>query len=685
MNDYSKLIDKFIDAMAEQGLACQDNIIGDGDWHAFPTDGDKRGERSGRYFLHANGSIPAGYFGCWRKGEWHTWSYKNKKHMTPEERREFRETIAKAKVKREAERTQRHKEARAEAKNTWNTAVTASDDHPYLRKKGLPAIGIRDLDGVLIIPMRDTSGAIHSLQKIHSNGFKQFLYGGAIKGNYHVIGAIQPDNVIYLTEGLATAITVHLATKQAVIIAFTAANLADVAQAIREQHPHATLVVAADDDQFSPINAGRKSAIEAARIAKARVVFPTFADLSGRPTDFDDLRMAQGLEEVRRQLLHETSEPDEPFFSMDELRVTEFLQTPAKPMEYIIDGVMPVSKTGLLVAPGGTGKSMLLLQLSICVATGIPFLGRFPISKPGGVLAFFAEDDRDELHRRFENAVRIICEALEISVPRFKLDLEKNLFMASLMGWDGIALTENTPAGPARTTAFNRFMATAKQIDLRLIIFDPTSHFMGGDENVALDAVRYIQALQAFTQETGAFVLAVQHVNKQSMRGGDAMGQEAARGSSGLTDAVRWQMNMATMDRQTAKAYGIHGDRERKQYVQVDVAKTNYAPQFGQIWLKRGVGGYLHYAEIKPVKEVDEEQILEGAIAIIKERAAAGDEYSKRRFTERFSGDAGELQCGEKHLRQVIENAIDDERIIERKPRNKMFNVRHVLAIPEDG
>ena len=681
---HHQIIDKFIDAMAEQGLTCKSNIIGDGEFHTFSTDGDKKGERSGRYFLHINGSMPAGYFGCWRKQEWHTWSYKDKKHMTPEERRAFRETIAKARAKHEAELAQRHKEARAEAKNTWDMAVSADDTHPYLRKKGLPAIGIRNLDGVLIIPMRDSRGTIHSLQKIHSNGFKQFVYGGAIKGHYHVIGAIQPTNMIYLTEGLATGLTVHLATKKAVIIAFTAANLVEVAQTIREQYSHATLVIAADDDQFNPVNAGRKCANEAARVAKAQVVFPTFDDLSGKPTDFDDLRMAQGLEEVRRQLTHDVSEPEPdeehtPFLGMDELRVTEFLETPARPMEYIIDGVMPVSKTGLLVAPGGTGKSMLLLQLAISVATGIPFLGRFLISKPGGVLAFFAEDDKDELHRRFENAVRIICESPEIGADRFKLDLEKNLFMASLVGWDGIALTETTPAGPARTTAFNRFMATARQIpDLRLIIFDPTSHFMGGDENFSLDAVRYVQALQAFSQETGAFVLAVQHTNKQSSRSGDPMSQHAARGSAQLTNTVRWQMNMATMDPKTARNFGIQADRERKQCVQVDIAKSNYAPQFGQIWLRRGIGGFLHFVELSTREQAEIERVLDDAVAKIKECAANGKQYSRRSFCVEFAGQDG-LGCGRDRLQKIVGIGIDRGRIHEDAPIEKMRRVPTVL------
>ena len=374
-------------------------------------------------------------------------------------------------------------------------------------------------------------------------------------------------------------------------------------------------------------------------------------------------------------------EPFDGFFTMDELRFTKFLEAQPKPIEWIIQDVMPVGKTGLLVAPGGSGKGYLLVQLAISVAAGVPLFGRYPIDKPGGVLAFFAEDDEEELHRRFTNAVNTVCDAPEIDSNQFKLDLEKNLFVASMIGRDDLAIIESTPAGPIRTASFNRFMATAAQIpDLRLLIFDPTRHFMGGDENSSLDSTRYVQALQALSQATGTFVLAVQHTNKFSMRSGDAMGQEAARGSSALTDAVRWQMNIATMDKQTAKKYGIRKDEDRMQHVQVSIPKNNYAPPFGQIWLRRGVGGFLHYTEIKPTDELENEQILESAIQIITERAQAGDEYSKRRFCERFSGKAGELKCGRDRLLAIIEMGIDRGSISERPPREKRRGLLRVLC-----
>ena len=54
----------------------------------------------------------------------------------------------------------------------------------------------------------------------------------------------------------------------------------------------------------------------------------------------------------------------------------------------------------LLIAPGGTGKSMLALYIAVCVAAGIPLFGRFPAKVPRKVLFISGEDDLEELKRR---------------------------------------------------------------------------------------------------------------------------------------------------------------------------------------------------------------------------------------------------------------------------------------------
>ena len=64
---------------------------------------------------------------------------------------------------------------------------------------------------------------------------------------------------------------------------------------------------------------------------------------------------------------------------------------------------LPLGKVGLFVSPGGVGKTTVLSQLAISVATGLPWLG-FEVASPGKVFLGLGEEDKDEVHRRLHDA-----------------------------------------------------------------------------------------------------------------------------------------------------------------------------------------------------------------------------------------------------------------------------------------
>jgi len=70
---------------------------------------------------------------------------------------------------------------------------------------------------------------------------------------------------------------------------------------------------------------------------------------------------------------------------------------------WLVSDMIAMGRVTLLYGNGGDGKSLLLLQLSIAVATGSDWIGKLP--EPGGVLIFSCEDDIDEVHRRLAGIV----------------------------------------------------------------------------------------------------------------------------------------------------------------------------------------------------------------------------------------------------------------------------------------
>jgi putative DNA primase/helicase len=262
-------------AMTEAGLASRDPVITDGKLHRFRVEGNKPGTKNGWYVLFSDG-VPSGAFGSWKTGSNHKWCMKAPHALTLAERAEHKHRMDAARQAREAEDQSRKQAARDKAAYLWKSLPSAPDDHSYLVKKGVKNHGLRASGGALVIPLRDSSGTLHSLQFINGEGNKRFLSGGRKRGCYFGIG--QPKEKICIAEGYATAASIHEATGEAVAIAFDAGNLRPVAEALRQKFPGIEIILCADND---PV--GLKKAREAALATGALLAIPP---CSG---DFNDL------------------------------------------------------------------------------------------------------------------------------------------------------------------------------------------------------------------------------------------------------------------------------------------------------------------------------------------------------------------------------------------------------------
>lgn len=296
----------------------------------FSTNG-KTGDSAGwaRMFEDAEGGI----VGCWRTGEEFIWQAKRDRQFTPEEKREWLAKIEQQKREAKEQRERDEAEAAARSKAIWEAAKPAPADHSYLKRKNVAPSGlkvyqgapltIRDMDctGALILPFRNSSGEIRSLEFIGMSGEKRFLPGGNYKAAYYAIGKAgeKRGDVLCIGEGFATMASVFRATNYPARIAGTRGNLLAVAQAMRERLPEGKLILCADNDRhtvcerhkkdgateaLSPFHArpewcrcnpGLTDAIEAARAVRGLLAIPE--PKSG--TDFNDLAGERGPDAVK--------------------------------------------------------------------------------------------------------------------------------------------------------------------------------------------------------------------------------------------------------------------------------------------------------------------------------------------------------------------------------------------------
>lgn len=290
-------LEQFRTAARAVGLVPDFDLIADGRLHRVDLADEKRGKRSGWYVLHTDG-IAAGSAGNWKTGEIMTWCEKERSTMSDEDRKRYQDRIEAAKRERELEEAKLRQEAASRAEAIWTAASAAPDEHPYLTRKNVRSFGLRLHKGLLVVPMRDAGGTLHSLQFISDAGEKRFLTGGQKRGCYATIG--KPGGKIYVAEGYATAATIHEATGEAVAIAFDAGNLEPVAKVMRDKFPDLEIIIAADNDRATEGNPGLVKGTLAAKAVGGRVVYPDFTSDTG--SDFNDLATLEGYEAVMARL-----------------------------------------------------------------------------------------------------------------------------------------------------------------------------------------------------------------------------------------------------------------------------------------------------------------------------------------------------------------------------------------------
>lgn len=302
------ILHSFAECLRTAGLEVE-AVLADGLLHRCGTT-DRPHRKDGAYkaFLDAPASI---WWKNWRTGDEGTWTAKPEREFSSAQRKALHERLAAAKADTRAGQERRWKAAAKLAASIWNRSRTAGDDHPYLQRKEVPAIGLRQTeDRRILVPVLDQSGRIQSLQfilpeKPTEGTDKLFLRGGKTSGGFFSIPAKNEsrDGPLLIAEGYATGASLHLATGYAVLIAFNAGNLEAVARMARQSYPDRELVLCADNDcetakaDGSPWNPGKEAAFRAARAVGGKLAVCPAHD--GKATDFNDLHRLRSLEAVR--------------------------------------------------------------------------------------------------------------------------------------------------------------------------------------------------------------------------------------------------------------------------------------------------------------------------------------------------------------------------------------------------
>ncbi len=294
--------------MRAAGLEHGGPILADSKIHRFKADGDSK--PNSWYVLHA-GPPGAGAFGCWKRDVKIKWC-DGTVELTPEQSQRVGDHWQEVEREREREEQARHAKARQTAAWILKRSRPARTLNRYLSRKLVAQVGdAHERGGALVVPLRDVSGVLHTLQFIQPDGSKRFLRGGRVAGCFTAFGNVTTSTIV-VCEGFATGASIHEATGLHVVCAMHAGNLDPVVASLRVQNPDVDIIIAADNDQWNDGNPGLTKAMATAQIRGARIAVAEFSDTSTRPTDFNDLHQFMGLEEVKRQVLSAAAPPSTP-------------------------------------------------------------------------------------------------------------------------------------------------------------------------------------------------------------------------------------------------------------------------------------------------------------------------------------------------------------------------------------
>jgi len=240
-------------------------------------------------FLDCNG----GSFGDWSTGLSENWQPKRKKNYTSAEHAASKHQVKSAQVRAMAEREVTQAAAACRALEVWSSASSATH-HPYLKRKRVLPLGIRQRNNQLIVPIWDINGLLCSYQSIDASGKKMFLKNGQVKGCFHLIGGPICDRV-FICEGFATGASLYMYPNETgskgwpIVVAFFTTNLKPVAVTIARRFPKTEIVICADNDHVTKGNPGLKEGRIAAAAVGCELFYPRFDDEPFTGSDFNDL------------------------------------------------------------------------------------------------------------------------------------------------------------------------------------------------------------------------------------------------------------------------------------------------------------------------------------------------------------------------------------------------------------
>lgn len=241
------------------------------------------------------------------------------------------------------------------------------------------------------------------------------------------------------------------------------------------------------------------------------------------------------------------------FFSAATLR-----DKPVPARDWLVPDLVPQKTVTLFGGDGGTGKSLLALQLAIGAATGTGWLGRAVAQGP--VIFISAEDDDEELHRRTDDILRA-CGLSYDNLPA--------LTLRSLAGEDALLAVE-TQVALIQSALFEELDERAAQDNPVLILIDTLADVFPSNENDRAKVRQFVGILRGLALKRRCAVMLLAHPSLAGLNSGSG-----TSGSTAWNNSVRSRLYLSRVVQDNFE----HDPNARLLFTK----KANYGPVGGEI------------------------------------------------------------------------------------------------------
>jgi RecA-family ATPase len=306
---------------------------------------------------------------------------------------------------------------------------------------------------------------------------------------------------------------------------------------------------------------------------------------------------------------------------------------------------------GVFIAPGGTGKTTLLLFQLIHIVLGLDLFG-YEVRAAGPVVLLTAEDSRETLIAR----LRFMCHELGLTDEQVQ-EVRDSVIITDVSG-KGIKLTTVEKDVVMPSKQLDRLIVEVGLICPSLVVIDPMVSFGVGESRINDAEQGMIDAARRIRNTVRCAVLYVHHTGKANARE-ETLDQYSGRGGSALADGARMVhvLQRLTPDKWTERTGDTLAEKEGG-FVLARPKMTWCEPQ-PDIYLKRHGYVFQRYEAVTP---------SEGAAAAMRKNSdllwqLLRDEWEKGvRHTGRTLETISPI--AQKATRNTLHRLVDDGRVV---------------------